>query len=64
MLYRIDILSGENKRVVCAYYKAGADILELQAFAESERSTLHADGYRLSDLHGALVTEVSAHASA
>lgn len=57
MFCRVEILKGEDKRVICAHYKTGASLVEIEVFAEGERRRHTGDGFRIRDLHTDKATE-------
>ncbi len=60
MLYRIEILKGQVRRIVRTHHRTGVDLAEIGVFAEGERKLHGGDGFRLRDLHTGQVTEVGA----
>ena len=51
MLYRVEILKREPKRVIYARYKSGASMEEVQEFAACEQERHAGDGVCIRDLH-------------
>lgn len=60
MLYRIEILKGHVRQIVCTHYRSGAGVAEVEAFAEGQRKLQDGDGFRLCDLHNDEVIEIGA----
>jgi hypothetical protein len=58
MLFRVEILKGQTKRVICTHHWTGRDLLEIEEQAERERRLHQGDGFRLRNLHTNEVKEV------
>ena len=57
MLYRVDILKGQTRRVICTHYWTAARLTEIEEKAEHERRFHAGDRFRLHDLHTGRIKE-------
>ena len=60
MFCQIQYLTGHSPktRIVSRHYQSAACMTDMEEFASAECRTRHAEGFRLTDMHTGIVTEV------